>query len=39
VLLVRECEGLDGEQRYISTLSINLATDRGGCVVNVNVVK
>jgi len=39
VLLVTECEGPDEEQRYISIVSINLAIDRGGWVVNVNVVK
>jgi len=39
VFLVTGCEGPDGEQRYISTVSITLAIDRGGWVVTVNVVK
>ena len=32
MLLVTECEGPDREQRYISTVSITLAIDSGGCV-------
>jgi hypothetical protein len=39
VLPVKECEGPDGEQRFVSSVSTTLATDRGGSVVNVNVVK
>ena len=39
MLPVTGCEGPDGEQKYISTVSITLAIDRGGWVVNINVVK
>jgi len=39
VLPVTDCEGPDREQKYIPTVSITLAIDRGGWVVNVNVVK
>ena len=35
MLTVTGCEGPEGEQRFISTVSVTLATDRGGWVVNV----